>query len=77
MKLALAMEGINLTDAAGKAATIRPEDHQVLMTYYGALFGRGIKYDSERTGLGWKTAAVVRAADVGQPTSCRMKRPNG
>ncbi len=76
MKLALAMEGINLTDAAGKSVTIRPEDHQVLMTYYGAIFSKGVKYDSEKTGLGWKTTAVVQASEVGQPTTCKMKRPN-
>jgi branched-chain amino acid transport system substrate-binding protein len=75
MQLALAMEGITLTDATGKPATIRPEDHQVLMTYYGAIFSKGVKYDSEKTGLGWKTTAVVAAADVGQPTTCKMKRP--
>jgi len=72
MKLALAMEGIDLTDAAGKPATIRPDDHQVLMTYYGAVFGKDVKYDSEKTGLGWKTTAVVQ---VDQPTTCKMKRP--
>ena len=76
MKLALAMEGINLTDAAGKPVTIRPEDHQVLMTYYGAIFSKGVKYDSEKTGLGWRTTAVVQASEVGQPTTCKMKRPN-
>ena len=75
MKLALAMEGLQLTDAVGRPATIRPEDHQVLMTYYGAIFSKGVKYDSEKTGLGWKTTAVVQAADVGQPTTCKMKRP--
>jgi len=76
MKLALAMEGIDLTDAAGKPATMRAEDHQVLMTYYGAVFSKGVKYDSEKTGLGWRTTAVVPAADVGQPTTCKMKRPS-
>jgi branched-chain amino acid transport system substrate-binding protein len=75
MQLALAMEGMTVTDAAGKPAVIRPEDHQVLMTYYGAIFSKGVKYDSEKTGLGWKTTAIVPAADVGQPTTCRMKRP--
>jgi branched-chain amino acid transport system substrate-binding protein len=75
MKLALAMEGLGVTDAAGKPAMMRPEDHQILMTYYGALFSKDVKYDSEKTGLGWKTTAVVQAADVGQPTTCKMKRP--
>ena len=76
MKLALAMEGLSLTDAVGKPVTIRPEDHQVLMTYYGAIFSKGVKYDSEKTGLGWRTTAVVQPADVDQPTTCKMKRPS-
>lgn len=74
-KLAAAMEGITIADAAGATATMRKEDHQLLMTYYGALFTRGVKYDSEHTGLGWKTSAVVKAADLGQPSTCKMKRP--
>jgi branched-chain amino acid transport system substrate-binding protein len=75
MQVALAMEGIKINDAAGKPATIRPEDHQILMTYYGAIFSKGVKFDSEKTGLGWKTTAVVQASEVGQPTICKMKRP--
>jgi branched-chain amino acid transport system substrate-binding protein len=76
MKVAQAMEGITFNDATGKQATIRPEDHQILMTYYGAVFSKGVKYDSEKTGLGWKTTAVVQAADVGQPSTCKMQRPS-
>ena len=75
LKVALAMENLTITDAAGQPATMRPEDHQLLMTYYGAIFGKGAKYDSEKTGMGWKTSSVVKAADLGQPTTCRMKRP--
>ncbi len=73
MQVALAMEGLTFT--AGKTATIRPEDHQILMTYYGAIFSKDVTYDSEKTGLGWKTTAVVQASEVGQPTTCKMKRP--
>ena len=63
------------TTRPARPATIRPEDHQILMTYYGAIFSKGVKYDSEKTGLGWKTTAVVQAADVGQPTTCKMQAP--
>ena len=73
--VAAAMEGLTITDAAGAKATVRTEDHQLLMTYYGALFSKGVKYDSEHTGLGWKTSAVIKGADLGQPTTCKMKRP--
>ena len=75
LKVALAMENLTITDATGQPATMRPEDHQMLMTYYGAVFSKGVKYDSEKTGLGWKTSAVIKAADLGQPTTCKMKRP--
>lgn len=75
LKVALAMENLTITDAAGQSATMRADDHQMLMTYYGAVFSDGVKYDSEKTGLGWKTTAVVKAADLGQPTTCKMKRP--
>ncbi len=74
-KMAVALEGLTIIDAAGAKATMRAEDHQLLMTYYGALFSKGVKFDSEHTGLGWKTSSVVKAADLGQPTTCKMKRP--
>ena len=35
-----------------------------------------MKYDSEKTGLGWKTETTVLAKDLAQPTTCNMKRPN-
>jgi branched-chain amino acid transport system substrate-binding protein len=76
LKIALAMENLTITDTAGEAATMRPEDHQMLMTYYGSVFSKDVKYDSEKTGLGWRTSAVVKAADIGQPTTCKMKRPS-
>jgi branched-chain amino acid transport system substrate-binding protein len=75
MKVALAMEGIEVTDPAGETAIMRPTDHQVMMTYYSVSFSTGVKYDSEKTGLGWKTDAVVKIADLDQPTTCKMKRP--
>jgi branched-chain amino acid transport system substrate-binding protein len=74
-KLAATMQTLTIIDAAGAKATMRAEDHQLLMTYYGALFSKDVKYDSEKTGLGWKTTAVVKAADLGQPSTCKMKRP--
>jgi branched-chain amino acid transport system substrate-binding protein len=75
LPLAQAMEGIQLTDLTGRPAFIRPEDHQVQMTYYDAVFSKGMKYDSERTGLGWKTVSIVKATDINQPTTCKLKRP--
>ena len=75
LKLALALEGLTVTDGAGNPATMRKDDHQIVLTYYGAVFTKGVKYDSEKTGLGWKTEATIKPADLDQCHSCKMKRP--
>ncbi|MGE0416458.1 MAG: branched-chain amino acid ABC transporter substrate-binding protein [Acetobacteraceae bacterium] len=75
LKIALAMEGMKLTDAAGHEAIMRKADHQILMTYYLGTFTKDVKYDSEHTGLGWRTDATIPASAIDQPTTCKMKRP--
>ena len=64
-----------MKDAAGNEVTIRKDDHQITMTYYAAVFTRGVKYDSEKTGLGWRTQTIVQPGDLDQTHSCKMKRP--
>jgi branched-chain amino acid transport system substrate-binding protein len=39
------------------------------------LFTKDVKYDSERTGLGWKVVQTYEAKDLVLPTTCNMKRP--
>ena len=76
LKIALAMENLTVTDAAGQPATVRATDHQTMMTYYGVAFTNDVKFDSEKTGLGWKTSATIPGSDLAQqPTTCKMKRP--
>ncbi|MGE0416457.1 MAG: branched-chain amino acid ABC transporter substrate-binding protein [Acetobacteraceae bacterium] len=75
MKVAQALEGITVTDAMGQPATMRKEDHQILLTYYGVVFTKDVKNDSEHTGLGWKTTATVKPTDLDQTHHCKMKRP--
>jgi len=43
--------------------------------YYATTFTRDVKYDVEKTGLGWKTDCIVPADDFTLPTNCSMKRP--
>jgi len=74
-KVAMALEGITITDAAGQPATMRKDDHQIILTYYGSRFTKDVKYDSEKTGLGWKTQTVVKPGDLDATHSCKMKRP--
>jgi branched-chain amino acid transport system substrate-binding protein len=75
-KFALALEGLTLTDMTGREITMRKDDHQLLPEYFAALFSNGVKYDSEKTGLGWKTLTTVEGKDLAQPTTCQMKRPS-
>jgi branched-chain amino acid transport system substrate-binding protein len=68
------MEGLKRKDLLGSDNKMRKDDHQILSEYIVGQFVKGVKYDSEGTGLGWKVAAVVlEGKDLAQPTSCQMK----
>jgi branched-chain amino acid transport system substrate-binding protein len=70
LKVALALEGMKATDLVGSPVEMRREDHQLLMPYYAATFSSDVKYDSEKTGFGWKTDFIATAE-----ATCKMKRP--
>ncbi len=74
-KVAAALEGLTITDMLGHQITMRKADHQILSEYFVGVFTKGVKYDSEKTGLGWKTETTVLPKDLDQPNSCNMKRP--
>lgn len=74
-KVALALEDITAKDPMGHDYRMRKEDHQLLEPLYASKFTKDVKYDSEKTGLGWKTVAAVEGKDLDQPTTCKMKRP--
>ena len=40
-----------------------------------STLSKGVKYDSEESGLGWKTDAKVDAKATALPTTCKMERP--
>ncbi len=74
-KIAFAMEGQKMKDFLGYDTEMRKDDHQIMSAYYVGVFKKGVKYDAEKTGLGWATTATVLADQVVQPTSCKMRRP--
>ncbi len=74
-KFAAALEGLTITDMLGHQVTMRKPDHQILSEYFVGVFTKGVKYDSEKTGLGWKTETTVLPKDLDQPNTCNMKRP--
>jgi branched-chain amino acid transport system substrate-binding protein len=76
VKFAAALEGLTITDMLGHQVTMRKADHQILSEYFVGVFSKGVKYDSEKTGLGWKTETTVLPKDLDQPNTCNMKRPS-
>ena len=76
VKFSAALEGLTITDMLGHQVTMRKADHQILSEYFVGVFTKGVKYDSEGTGLGWKTEVTVPAKDLDQPNTCKMKRPS-
>jgi branched-chain amino acid transport system substrate-binding protein len=74
-KIAFALEGMAQKDFLGYDTVMRKDDHQFISEYLVGAFVKGVKYDAENTGLGWRPDTVVLAKDLMQPTSCKMKRP--
>jgi branched-chain amino acid transport system substrate-binding protein len=54
---------------------MRADNHQLLQPLYVSTLARNVKYDSEGTGLGWKTDAKVEGKATALPTTCKMDRP--
>jgi len=77
LKVALALEGIQVNDIYGKPNIMRKDDHQLLQPFYTAVFTKPVKNESEGTGWGWKTQYTAKTEDLTFPTTCKMKRPSG
>jgi branched-chain amino acid transport system substrate-binding protein len=75
LQVALKLEGMQQTDLLGQTETMRKDDHQLILPYYEGLLTKDVKYDTEGTGLGFKTIATSPAEDETMPTTCKMKRP--
>ncbi|MGC1404504.1 MAG: branched-chain amino acid ABC transporter substrate-binding protein [Thermodesulfobacteriota bacterium] len=76
--VAYALEGMQYQTPYGMV-TMRAEDHQLIQPLYLSIMTKvgtkGVKYDVENTGEGWKTLARIEAANTAMPTTCKMKRP--
>ncbi len=79
IKVAYAMEGAKFQTLNGEAE-MRASDHQlqqnVTIATWAKVDGKAVKYDSEKTGYGWRNDAQLDAYVASQPTSCQMKRPS-
>ena len=78
VRVAAALEGLKYAGPTGDV-WMRPDDHQIMMPIYDTVFTRvgegDVKYDSEDTGVGWKTEAKFTAEDNVTPVTCKVQRP--
>jgi branched-chain amino acid transport system substrate-binding protein len=78
LKVALALEDMRMDDHSGEV-WMRPDDHQLVQPLYVSTLvkadGRNVKFDVERSGLGFRTDARIAARDTTLASTCRMQRP--
>ncbi len=78
VKVALAMEGLVQEDDSGEV-TIRADNHQLIQPLYISTLvranGKDVKFDIEKTGLGFRTDARIEGKDTMMSTTCKMQRP--
>jgi branched-chain amino acid transport system substrate-binding protein len=78
LKVARALEGMKWPSFTGEVS-IRADNHQLLQPMYVATFTKagasGVKYDVERTGLGFRSEGRIEASKTAMPTTCKMQRP--
>jgi branched-chain amino acid transport system substrate-binding protein len=72
--IAKALEGMKMSTSLGEVE-MRADNHQILQPLYVSTLSKGMKYDSEESGLGWKTDAKVEGKATALPTTCKMERP--
>src|ERR1700731_629187 len=74
VKLPKALEGIKVTTTVGEAE-MRADNHQILQPMFVSTWSDNVKFDVEKTGLGFKTDVKLNAKDTALPTTCKMQRP--
>lgn len=77
-KVALALEGMSYKSPMGEVK-MRKTDHQLEAPLYLGIWAKqgskGVKYDAENTGYGFRSEVAWDSYISAQPTSCQMKRP--
>lgn len=73
-----ALEGMKHHGLTGDVE-MRADNHELLQPLFISSFvksgTKGVKYDVERSGMGFKTEGRVEAKDTALPTTCKMERP--
>jgi branched-chain amino acid transport system substrate-binding protein len=78
-KVAYALEGMSYKSPVGEVQ-MRKTDHQLQAPLFLGIWAKqgskGVKYDAENTGYGFRSEVVWDSYVSSQPTSCQMKRPS-
>jgi branched-chain amino acid transport system substrate-binding protein len=78
VKVAAALEGMQVEVFDGGKGVMRKDDHQFFQPMYIASFGERTEkepFDEEKTGWGWKMVAKIDTDQTMLPTTCKMERP--
>ncbi|AQG99126.1 ABC transporter permease [Burkholderia sp. KK1] len=77
--VARALEGMKFDGENFHAMTMRAEDHQVIQPLYvmemDKAGAKGVGFDNEGSGYGFRTLLAVSADKTAPPTTCKMTRP--
>lgn len=77
--VAFALEGMRYKSPVGEVV-MRKADHQLEAPLFLGIWAKqgtkGVKYDAENTGYGFRSEVVWDSYISSQPTSCQMKRPS-
>jgi branched-chain amino acid transport system substrate-binding protein len=74
VKVARAFEGLKHRTALGEVE-MRADNHQLLQPLFISTMSDKVKYDVEKTGVGFVTNGRVEAKDTATQTTCKMERP--
>jgi branched-chain amino acid transport system substrate-binding protein len=74
VKIAKALEGMKLDTPLGPME-MRGDNHQLLQPLFVSTLSDKVKFDVEKSGLGFKTDEKISAADTAMSTTCKMTRP--
>ena len=77
-RVAPALENLKFEDDSGEVY-IRADNHQLVQPLYISTLvkanGKDVKFDVEKTGLGFRTDARIEARDTVMVTTCKFQRP--
>jgi branched-chain amino acid transport system substrate-binding protein len=74
VKVGKALEGLKYKTALGEVE-MRADNHQLLQPLFISTMSDKVKYDVEKTGVGFVTNGRIEAKDTATSTTCKMERP--